>query len=1099
MKKNPFRPRCFLACGESGFHRLLLLFPASRRPFLCLAALCAACALPVRASGASAYVVPWYANPVATNEAFRLERTACLAEDSAPVSNAWETVRGSAVLAGKTPVARRMSHSDDFRPRLNVLCDDGAVAVFTLTKELDAVKWTTVVSNDVLCAAADVPAGSVATDLQVRDDGAFAFLKYGSEWKVLGYDPPHWTLHVVDTNGVPPADATAARNIWNSTYQTDPAQILGLAYVTDGKWKFECHRNTWGQIAIGNNNATDQQHIIGNLNDYSAEYLDLSRGVATLADIPGGQLDNLSELPIRNNYKGAFADRMRVYVESRNQTAWYNSRGVWKGVEEAVQTSSAATSLGYLSYMSSSVRRYVLQLPNLVDVTSNGRFANGSDVETDFSDWDFPALTNAGLKTFCSASGSGVLSLPALRRTANATNANDSTFNNCRAEEIRISAETRAFDHLGSRTFRQCKNLKRLVIGGKPGGFTFNQDGASPTMFPDSTKLVDVVFTGGHPVFTDPSGKAFGTRDGDSGDLNMVFAHPPLDDPVYGSEWRDFLAGKTVAPLTLAERRAFKAAHPGRPVPYGVAGTDVFLTAHPQYVAVTGSEDEDLGVGLTVERDTFFDDSVTVSGAPELESGGGVYPTGSTLTLTAVPGTTGTFKRWYGDIGDNNPTNATITVTPDGDSWVYARFVHPWTVTLDNPASTSTSGTAFNGNVLINVTDVDRNAKTLTVGREEDYGLFVVERVDNGDGTVSTNMTGSGVVDLGGDFLLNGEPYAVTAYAYARSAMIPPPGSAVTTLVSPGTFAKFGGKSCFNGKPLSGIWGTVYQTVILDEPDMTTPLQDYMFGDNAVPRFVSVFPKLENWTPTAPFWNVAFSSTKLDWWDLSALSSLKPLAFHTQYLNKPEGYANNHPLYGKRLADASGTLSLPGLRTVNTDFGDNATAKGSPLMLMTGVEGIVLGGATKATTVTNIGDRAFAGDSSLRSLTIHSDADLVVGTGLFDDQWGMDAYGTARGADGRVPETMFFTGVAPNNDVFANLLERVGPKDRPVQVFVKHYDATWRRASYLNEPTTAEKRLYDGDPDFVFGVYRGTLFGFSYAKAIFIQRDFKKTTFVIFR
>ena len=94
---------------------------------------------------------------------------------------------------------------------------------------------------------------------------------------------------------------------------------------------------------------------------------------------------------------------------------------------------------------------------------------------------------------------------------------------------------------------------------------------------------------------------------------------------------------------------------------------------------------------------------------------------------------------------------------------------------------------------------------------------------------------------------------------------------------------------------------------------------------------------------------------------------------------------------------------------------------------------------------------------------------------------------------------MEFTGPAPNRDVFANLLERVGPRDAPVLVFVRRFDATWKHAPYLDEPTRAEARLWDGDPGFVFGVYRGSLDGFAYPKALFIQRDFKKTTVMILR
>ena len=159
------------------------------------------------------------------------------------------------------------------------------------------------------------------------------------------------------------------------------------------------------------------------------------------------------------------------------------------------------------------------------------------------------------------------------------------------------------------------------------------------------------------------------------------------------------------------------------------------------------------------------------------------------------------------------------------------------------------------------------------------------------------------------------------------------------------------------------------------------------------------------------------------------------------------------------------------------------------------LQSLALGGRA---TVTNLGDRAFAGNSSLTNLVICADPDLVVGTGIFDDH-----AGRRNSVDvvypGHVPERMEFTGPAPNRDVFANLLERVGPRDAPVQVFVRHFDSTWKTAPYLTEPTRAEARLWGGDPDFVFGVYRGSLDGFAYPKALFIQRDFKRTTILILR
>ena len=403
-------------------------------------------------SAAANYVVPWYANPVATNVVFGSTQVTAFDEDASPVSNAWATVENDTAFSGKTVVAKRMSHTKYFRPRFYALCGDGDIVVYTLTNDLAQVKWTTVLSAADLAAAAGVAEGSKATDLYVSDDGAFGFLKYGSEWKTLGYDPPHWTLWILDANGDPATTASDAQSIWKSTYNTDPAQILGSAYITDGKWKFECHRNSSGQITIGNNTATDQNHIIGNLNDYSAEYLDLSRGVAVPGDSRYSFLDSVYELEIRGNYKGAFADRMRVYLESCNQVRWYDSRGFWQGVEEAVQSSTRATSLGYLSAISGSVRRHVVSLPNLLGITSNGQFSNENCVETDFADWNFASLTNTWVQSFRNAAGTGVLVLPSLRRTADASDPYASSFYNCGAEEIRLSAENRTMEHLGART-----------------------------------------------------------------------------------------------------------------------------------------------------------------------------------------------------------------------------------------------------------------------------------------------------------------------------------------------------------------------------------------------------------------------------------------------------------------------------------------------------------------------------------------------------------------------------------------------------------------------------------------------------------------------
>lgn len=1024
-------------------------------------ALLAAAFLCVQVSSASDYVVPWYANPVASEIAYGDVSMTAFDESLEPLSTAWATVSEDSAHSGKTVSVKRMSHVDYFRPRLYALCSDGDVVVYTMTNDLSQIVWTTSLTAEKLASAAGVAEGSVATDLYVSDDGAYAFLKYGDEWKALEYTSPTWTLYILDSDGNSAADETTANDIWNGN-------VSGSLYITDGNWKFLCSRGGLASIHVGDKTATDANHIAGNLDDYSAEYLDLSRGVAQLADSAYGRIDYSYVPKITGNYKGAFASRMRVYIESHNQSMWYNSRGVWTGVEEVVQIATNVTSMGYAASMSSGVIRHVLKMAKVVEITSNGTFSNISAEETDFSDWEFPVLTNAYKRSFRYSGGLGVLSFPSLKVTSDSSSDSDAPFYKSTVEELRLSAENRTVECLGAKSFTTMSDLKRIVIGGKAGGFTFNQGDTAALMFKNCTSLEDVVFTGGHPVFTDTSLKAFDSTCNDSKARNIVFAHPPLDDATYGAEWTDFLDGKTITPLTLAERRAFKTANPGRPVPYGVVEESAFLTNYKQYIAVTGSEDEDLGVGPEIVWDDFFDDSVTVTGASEVEEGSGVYPTGSTLTLTAAAGSSGTFRRWYGDIGDNDPTSPEITVTASDDMWIYARFVHPWTVTLDD----STSGTAFNGNVRINVSNVDSDAKTLTVGKTEDYGLFTVDRVDNSDGTVSTNMTGSGVVDLGGDFLVGGVKYTATAHAAARSSMTPPPGSEITTLITPGTLGQLQGNGTFNISSSSGIKGTAYETVIMDESEITTPLTAYLFTSHQIPRIIAILPNIADWNVTSPFWGVSFVSTKLEWSDFSAAAQMHPQVFQMQWLNAPSGYASNHPLFAKRFGDATGALSLPALRGVETDF-SSTSSRGSPLMMITGVEEISLGGAKRTTTVTNIGDRAFAGDTSLKKLTIHADPEITIGTNLFADNWGLDGYNVERGADGRTPDEIVFTGKAISATAMGNLLSGVNAATvKPVKVYVDRRFDDWKCTSYIDYSPTAAERAEAENGESVIGVIR---------------------------
>ena len=1019
--------------------------------FASLTALCA--------SATVNYVVPWYANPVSSDVAFGSRPITAFDEDAPPVLTAWTTVENDTALAGKSVVAKRMSHAKYFRPRFYALCDDGDIIVYTLTNDLAQVKWTTVLSAADLAAAAGVAEGSKATDLYVSDDGAFGFLKYGSAWKSLGYDPPHWTLWILDADGNPATTAADAKAIWRSTNNTDPADVLGSAYVTDGKWKFKCHRPWSSGIFIGDNTATDDHFIAGNLNDHAAEFLDLSRGVAVPGDARYADLDSVHELVIAGNYKGAFADRMRVYVESRNQTSWYNRRGSWQGVEEVVQGSDRATSLSYLSYVPGSVRRLVLDFPNLVSLTSNGQFSNESCVETDFGDWNFPSLTNTWVQNFRNAGGSGVLSLPALRRTADAPDTTSSSFYCCNAEEIRLSAESRSLEHLGSRTFRHCDHLRRVVIGGTAGGFAFNQAGAARTMFPDSAKLVDVVFTGGHPVFTDPTLQVFGTRDGDSKRCNMVFAHPALDDPVYGAEWAAFFSGKTITPLSRAERIAFKAANPGRPVPYGIAGTDVFLTTYDQYVAVIGSENEDLG-GITpsIEWDAAYG-SVTVSGAQELEPGGGVYPSGAVVTIAATGENGGSFRKWYGDIGDNDPYSPTIRVPVASGGWIHARFVHPWEITdYDRHAGTAK---ATDGRFTVNLTEMNASAHTFTLGKPERMGLFDVEIADGG---ATTNMQiGASTVDFGGAFTLAGDdtPWTATAFAEVRGGATYPYRyeGRIGTFFSPGTLCGRRLWDVFRPDNPSGIKvRTAYPRVFLDEPELPDYLPDYCFAGTVVTQLVLQVPSVRAFRQTVLWDGKMFGD--FAWWDLASVEDMDERAWCTQYIQDN----TRSFLDGLRAFEMHGALRLPSLRNVRT-----SPTLGAALSPMPFLQSLELGGRT---TVTNIDDRAFAGNSSLTNLVIHADPDIVVGTWIFDDHAGR-RNSVEVVYPGHVPERIVFTGEAISETAMNNLLAGVcAAIEKPVKVYVDKHFFSWKSAPYIDHAPTAGERTQADAGELVIGVVR---------------------------
>ena len=73
------------------------------------------------------YVVPWYANPVATNVTYdaSLVNDQTDAAIAVKITTAWAAVSNAEALSGKTALVKTMGDTAYFRPKFYVLCTDG--------------------------------------------------------------------------------------------------------------------------------------------------------------------------------------------------------------------------------------------------------------------------------------------------------------------------------------------------------------------------------------------------------------------------------------------------------------------------------------------------------------------------------------------------------------------------------------------------------------------------------------------------------------------------------------------------------------------------------------------------------------------------------------------------------------------------------------------------------------------------------------------------------------------------------------------------------------------------------------------------------------
>ncbi|MCR5751601.1 MAG: hypothetical protein K6G91_06545, partial [Kiritimatiellae bacterium] len=326
---------------------------------------------------ANSYVVPWYANPAATNVAY----DAALVNDpadsaiAAKITTAWTTVSGVAALSGKTALVKTMGDVTYFRPKFYVLCTDGDIVEFTMAKDLSSAVWTNTLAAAKLATTAG--ATGAATDLQVSDDGRLAFLNYGGTWKALGYTAPTWTIvndnstpcphrHrvIVDSTGTYVLHFTRPRGWGFKAWNIGDSVGIGTALRADG-----CIA-AWDDDLTGGSGSTVSGNAFCSAGGVS-EYLDFSRGAA----INPYNYNNLRNIMVNWEFALGVPEggrTPRVIVHSPHIESIKKIMGGWNGGYEEVVLDSEDVPAGKEARteqdndgFNPSVKRLVLNIPNL--------------------------------------------------------------------------------------------------------------------------------------------------------------------------------------------------------------------------------------------------------------------------------------------------------------------------------------------------------------------------------------------------------------------------------------------------------------------------------------------------------------------------------------------------------------------------------------------------------------------------------------------------------------------------------------------------------------------------------------------------------------
>ena len=933
------------------------------------------------------------------------------------------TLVDDAANLGGGIVAVRMSCVDTYRPRLYVLTADGAIRCYCLMEDLTIKMASYVYTNAELLTAAGAPFADAGASARVT---AFAVSADGGTL-VLGYAKTADDAEPTDAMRLAVLRHTPRKwKEYAAGAEDNPAVNKGLC-ISDGRWVLA---HGYGNGASIGPVGTWESYNAYLTNDCKDEFLDLSGGTYRLAAkdtevlIQGltswalGWKTTYSQVSWTSNHI-ARVFLMPPYLQEIKGQVTKN----WQGVEEVVVKSADSTrytaTSGWGCYPAST-RRVILDYRNIQALPSFSISGNETNYfphflsETDAADLDFSSVTRIDPQALQYANMPGCLDLPSIVAISNMGLAYCSG-----PTEMKFSAEKKTLEYLGDSTgavhwheLAKTGCLQRVTIGGVD-GFYFGS-----SAFNRQFNLKEVIFTGGVPTFKTGLTVAFPDRAA----RTMWFSVPRNH-----AGWAAALDGH-VTPLSEDERKALWVAHPDKPIPFGVVDKAVFLTSYEQYVCYV---DECAGPQLTLEHDDFFGDAVEVTSDWPANANGD-YRYGTTLTLTPKPSANGTFAKWYGDVPGGASTDSPLTLVLTNDMWIYARFVHPWTLSSDRK-------TASNGNFTVNVSVLNESARTLTVGKAEASGLFADADV------------GQGVLDLGG-------PVTDTSGATWTFASFPSQWMLFTRQVN----GKGDATAFFSPGTVAGEWkidqgattgyGSYkgqqsYSLFVIDEPAAVGTIIGWSFnGQRNLTKFILRGPKFEELGGCA-FWlngmATPLAETDFGWWDVSGMTRVLKNAFANTW-TAGDG------------AGAFGTLKLPSMREAPAWSEWRYYTLGN----LPNLTGYVLGGLKRSVTVTNVGERAFAYCPSLKAMTIHNAPGLTVGSLPF--------------SGGATPAEITFTGKAikDGGTAFGKLLGGVtAAATKPVVIYASSKNG-WDATGYLDALTEDELAQVPAG-ETALGVYRG--------------------------